>query len=242
MSEANQPTTAASPARKRIIIGLPGSSFNHNFLLAWTRALHFLWESGRYEIVIAPGTSSFVSFARMKTLGLDVLRGKDQKPFNGKEYDVFVSIDSDIVFSPEQLVELIESTDTHPVVAGTYLMSDCKHLAVVKDWNIEHYTTSGSFEFLTPQVLEQIRTVTNTKFMPVSYVGMGFFAARKEVLDSLKYPYFHTDLQEMQAPDGTQIVEMCSEDVAFCKNIYAAGHTVYIHTGLRVGHIKELII
>jgi hypothetical protein len=47
-------------------------------------------------------------FSRMKTLGLDVLRGADQKPFGGQvDYDVWLTIDSDIVFTPEQIVELL---------------------------------------------------------------------------------------------------------------------------------------
>ena len=234
-------TVAAPVVKKRVIIGIPGSSFSSQFLLSWTRTLYMLWESGKYDVIIAPGVSSFVSFARMKTLGLDVLRGKDQKPFNGLEYDVFVTIDSDVIWSPDQLVELIASTETNPVVAGMYMMADCKHLAVVKDWDTEYFKQNGTFEFLTLENLEAIKSTTDAKFLPVSYVGMGFMAIRKEVLDSLQYPYFYTDLQQMQK-DDTSIVEMCSEDVALCKNIQAAGHTVYLHTGIRVGHLKELII
>ena len=231
-----------SVAKKRVVIGLPGSTFSDQFLVSWTRALHVLWESGKYTVIIAPGASSFVSFARMKTLGLDVLRGKDQKPFNGMDFDVFVSIDSDVIFNPEQLIELIESTETHPVVAGMYIMSDCKHYAAVKDWNTEYFAEHGTFEFLTPSTVDAIRSLTQTKFVPVSYVGMGFFAMKKEVLDSLKYPYFYNELQQIKKSDGTEIVEMCSEDVAFCKNIQAAGYSVYLHTGLRVGHYKGLVI
>lgn len=228
--------------KTRLVIGLPGSSFSHHFLLAWTKTLHHLWETGKYDIVIAPGQSSYVSFARMKTLGLDVLRGKEQKPFNGSEYDVFVTLDSDIVFTPEQFVELVESTKTHPVVAGLYMMADCKHFAAVKEWNAVHYVEHGTFEFLSPETVNTIKAHTQTKYMPVSYAGMGFFAARKEVLDALKYPFFHTDLVDFKAPDGREISEMCSEDVAFCKNIQAAGYNVYVNLGLRVGHLKELII
>ena len=227
-----------SDKKLRVVVGIPGSSFSSQFLLSWTRTLYMLWESGKYDVVIAPGVSSFVSFARMKTLGLDVLRGKDQKPFNGMDYDVFITIDSDIIWSPEQLVELIESTQSCSVVAGMYMMADCKHLAVVKDWDTEHFKKNGSFEFLTMENLETLKRATDAKFVPVSYVGMGFMAIRKEVLDSLKYPYFHADLQQIDA----DIVEMCSEDVSLCKNIQAAGHTVFLHTGLRVGHLKEIII
>jgi len=228
--------------KKRIIIGVPGDSFTSNFLIAWTRTLYTLWESNKYEVIIAPGTSSFVSFARMKTMGLDVLRGKDQKPYNGLEYDVYITIDSDIVFSPEQLLELIANTDIHPVVSGYYMMSDVKHFAVVKEWNTEYFAETGSFEFLSPEHISKWKEETGAKFMPVNYVGMGFFACRKEVLDSLKYPYFNAELQRITKADGTELVDICSEDVAFCKNIYAAGYSVYLNTELRVGHEKRLIV
>lgn len=234
--------TIISMSKRRVVIGLPGNTFNNSFLLSWTKTLYALWDSNKYDIVVAPGTSSFVSFARMKTLGLDVLRGKDQKPFNGMEYDVFVTLDSDIVFSPEQVMELIDSTETHPVVAGTYMMADGRHLAVVKDWNVDYFTKNGSFEFLTADGLEQLKANTDAKYVPVSYIGMGFMAIRREVLESLKYPYFHCELERFNKEDGTEIIEMCSEDVALCKNIQAAGFTVYMHTGLRVGHVKEIIL
>jgi len=45
----------------------------------------------------------------MQTFGYNTLNGKDQKPFQGQDYDVFVTLDSDIIFSPEQLIELIET-------------------------------------------------------------------------------------------------------------------------------------
>jgi len=229
-------------AKKKVVIGIPGSNFSSNFVLSWTRTLYTLWESNKYEVIVAPGTSSFVSFARMKTLGLDVLRGKDQKPFNGMEYDVYITIDSDIVYTPEQIVELIECTEIHPVVAGYYMMSDVKSLAIVKDWDTTHFASNGTFKFLNLQDIEKWNSETGARFMPVSYTGMGFFACKKEVLDALKYPYFDSELQKITMENGTELVDICSEDVAFCKNIKNAGYTVYVHTGLRVGHEKRLII
>ena len=41
----------------------------------------------------------------MQTLGLDVLRGVQQKPFNNLDFDVWVTIDSDVIFSPQQLID-----------------------------------------------------------------------------------------------------------------------------------------
>lgn len=234
--------TATVPRKKRVIIGLPGNSFSNNFLVNWTRALHVLWESGRYEIVVSCQYSSFVTFARMKTLGLDVMRGKDQKAFNDMPYDVYVTIDSDIMFTPEQLIELIESTTIHPVVSGAYMMSDLKHFACVKDWDEAYFAEHGNFQFITPADVDAWRQETGAVFMPVSYNGMGFWAMRKDALDAISYPFFFQDIQRIQGQNGQELVDMCSEDVAFCKNLQAAGLNVMLHTGLRVGHEKPLII
>jgi hypothetical protein len=242
-NSVNTTNSAEKPKKKRVVIALPGSHFSNNFLLCWTQALYVLWEQG-YNVVVSPASSSFVTFCRMKTLGVDVLRGPNQKPFNGElDYDVFVSIDSDVVFSPAMLLELIETTDLEPVVSGYYMMADGKNLAVVKDWDISYFSQNGTFKFLTPADIETWKTENpNVRFMEVSYSGLGFFACRREVLESLSYPYFDAPLQTIPMPDGSQLVDMCSEDVAFAKNIKAKGYKINMHIGLRVGHEKRVVL
>ncbi len=182
--------------------------------------------------------SSYVTFSRMKTLGLDVLRGADQKPFGGQvDYDVWLTIDSDIVFTPEQFIELLEDTKENPVVSGLYRMQDMVHYACVEEWDTDYFKKTGSFKFMKVGELEK-----KGKYVPVAYNGMGFFACRKEVFDKLKYPYFSYPLIEMEAEDGTLLRDVCSEDVAFCKNIKDAGFKVIVNTTLRVGHEKTLAI
>ena len=67
----------------------------------------------------------------MKTLGLSTLRGVNQKPFNGQHFDVWMTIDSDQVFIPEQVIELIEDCiHKHPCVSGLYKMIDQTHFDV----------------------------------------------------------------------------------------------------------------
>ena len=253
----------ASEKKKRIIIGLPGDHFSQSFLLSWTQALHILISSNRYDVVVSPGKSSFVPFARMQTLGLDVRRGKNQKPFNGEPYDVYVSLDSDTVFSAAQLIELIECTKLHPVVSGYYMMANNKQFAVVKDWNKEFFAKNGTFQFLEPKDTEaamkkfvdeleerkaaeeakkEPKPISDPDFVKVSYAGMGFFACRKEVLDDLQYPYFNRELQRIRGSDGVEMVDMCSEDVAFCKNIEDAGYDIMLNTRLRVGHEKSVVL
>jgi len=143
------------------------------------------------------------------------------------------------------LVELIESTDIHPVVSGYYMMADGKNLAVVQDWNEAYFAKNGTFQFMTLQDIDALNKDADNKshkFLDVNYVGMGFFACKREVLDSLKYPYFYAPLQRIRNEEGKTIVDMCSEDVAFTKNIRAQGYSIMLHTGLRVGHEKRVIL
>ena len=91
----------------KVIIALPGRTFSGGFMVNLLETVQTL-KSKNYTVMITNEYSSYVTYSRMKTLGLDVLRGADQKPFGGKiEYDVWVTIDSDIRFTPEQIIELI---------------------------------------------------------------------------------------------------------------------------------------
>lgn len=228
---------------KSVIIALPGRTFSDNFLKAWTQTLFVLFEK-KYKVTISFEYSSFVTFSRMKTLGLDVKRGPDQKPFNGMiDYDVWLTIDSDIVFTPEQVIELIENTDMHPVVSGLYKMQDMKHYACVKEWDEEYFIKNSTFEFLTEEYIENYKKTEKQKFITVAYNGMGFFACRKGVIEKLKYPYFYRDLQEIKDKDGNIImIDICSEDVSFCKNLQDAGFSINVNCELRVGHEKPIIL
>ena len=220
-----------------VVIALPGKTFSTNFIQKWTETVLHLLKKG-YDLRFIHGYSSFVPFSRMKTLGLDVLRGSEQKPFDGKlEYDVWLTIDSDIAFTPDDVVKLIENTKKYPVVSGMYRMEDLKHYAIVENWDEEYFKENGNFKFLTPEDVQE-----DEQYINVAYAGMGFFACRKDVIESLKYPYFSYPLIEIEGEDGKVLRDMCSEDVAFCKNLKDAGYKIIVNTCLRVGHEKVLVI
>jgi len=221
----------------KVIIALPGRTYSGRFMMNLINTIMTMKSRG-YEIVMTNEYSSYVTFSRMKTLGLDVLKGANQSPFDGKlDYDVWLTIDSDIMFTPEQVIELVDNTEKYPVVSGLYRMEDLTHYACVKEWNVDYFKKMGSFQFAQIDDFEKA-----PKFVPVAYNGMGFFACRKGVIEKLKYPYFSYPLIEIEAEDGTIIRDTCSEDVAFCKNITDAGFEVIVNTTLRVGHEKTLVI
>ena len=163
--------------KKKVVIGLPGNNFSSKFLVSWTSSLNTLWEMNKYDIIVSPGVSSYVSFARMQTLGLSNLRGIDQKAFDGMHFDVFVTIDSDIVFTAQNLIDLIEATEEKDVVAGYYRMSDLKNLVVVKDWDINHFKKTGSFKYLQQEDIEEYK---NEKYLKVALLRNGIYGINKE--------------------------------------------------------------
>jgi hypothetical protein len=172
-----------------------------------------------------------VHFARSKCLGGDVLKGADQKPFQGQaEYDAIMWVDSDIVFKPTDFFALLESP--HDVTGGLYMMEDMQHFATVKEWNTEYFKEKGAFKFL-----RQDDVIGTPQYMKVAYTGMGWMLIRKGVIESLKYPWFRSEIQTIG-----DITELQPEDVSFCRSLTDAGYDIYVDTKIRVGHQKLVIL
>ena len=212
------------PPKKNVIIAFPGKEFSGTFLMQWSESLLKLSQLG-YKIALTNDYSAYVPFTRMMTLGLDTMRGNEQKPFDGKiEYDVWVTIDSDVIFTPKHLIELIEDTDKYPVISGMYRMSNSKYIAAVREWNLAHFIKNGVYEFIDPETLDK-----DVKHHEVAYVGMGFMACTREVLEKIEYPYFNYPTEELEV-DGKTISQVFSEDVSFSKRVTDAGYKIVINT------------
>ena len=242
--EPSVTTVNVAVPKKRIVISVPGEKFSYNFLMSWTVALHSIWESGKYELVISPGTSTFLPFARLQTLGVDVKRGINQKPFNGTlDYFAYITIDPNIIFNAQSILELLKALEVQPVVSGFYSLPDGKSFSAAKTFDSQYFATNGGLKCLNTEDMKEYKESNpENPFMSVAYTGLGFFGCRKEVLDALQYPYFHAPLQRIFNEEGLEMVDLCSDDVAFCKSIQNAGYTIHLHTGLRIGSELSVII
>ena len=217
----------------KVIFCMPGRTYSREFLLGWTDLIMQASARG-HQCMVSQQYTSCVHFARAKCLGGDVLKGPNQKPFQGKvDYDVIMWIDSDMVFRPDDFFNLLESP--HDVTAGLYMMESMKEFAAVKDWDTAHFAEHGSFKFLEPADLP---TDPESRYLQVAYSGMGWMMIRKGVVEDLKYPWFYGPLEVI----NESVVDMNSEDVSFCKALVAAGHPIYVDTKVRVGHQKALVI
>ena len=113
---------------KTVVFCLPGRGVSYIFLKAFVGLCFDLVQSGA-SIQISQDYSSLVNFARCKCLGANVLRGPDQKPWDGKlEYDYQLWIDSDIVFDTEKFYRLV--AHDKDIAAGWYMTEDGRTTSV----------------------------------------------------------------------------------------------------------------
>ena len=215
---------------KNILFAIPGREFSGNFLNCWTDTLLKCIKNG-INPMLSNKYSSMVSYARCLCLGADVRRGVNQAPYDGKiDYDYIMWIDSDIVFSFEQIQKLI-SYDKD-IVSGIYKTENGENFACVKDWDQNYYKKNGSFYFL------QRKDVLNRHgLMEVDYNGMGFMLIKKGVFEKVKYHWFC----QLKKQIG-DLEDYCSEDVAFCHLAQEAGFKIYIDPEIIVGHEKMRIL
>jgi len=215
---------------KNIIFAIPGREFSGNFLQCWTDTLLKCVNNG-INPLLSNKFSSMVSYARCLCLGADVRRGVHQEPFGGKiDYEYIMWIDSDIIFSLDQIEKLI-SYDKD-IVSGIYKMENGRNYACVKDWNQDHYTKHGAFYFLQEEDCKPHKGL-----MEVEYNGMGFMLMKKGVLEKVEYPWF----RQMKKQIGN-LEDYCSEDVGFCQLAREAGFKIFIDPQMVVGHEKMRIL
>lgn len=238
MSDA-APVTAAPTNDKapvRVVFCMPGREYSREFLISWSGLLSECIARGVTPIM-SQQYSSVVHFARSKCLGADVTKGANQKPFQGQlPYDYIMWIDSDMVFGPAEFFKLLESP--HEVTSGLYLMEDRKNFATVKSWDVEYFQEHGTFKFMDQEALD----AETERYAQVAYAGMGWMLIKAGVLENLKYPWFTYDLQKIPTKDGGLMIDMCSEDVALCRNLAEAGVRVRVDKTCRVGHQKSFVI
>lgn len=215
---------------KKIVFCIPGDKFSNRFLRCWTNIIFWCINNNIHPI-LSNDTDSNVYFVRAKILGGGTLRGKNQKPFNGKiDYDYIMFIDSDVIFQPEDLKKLLDMNTN--IACGAYLMNGGSHYPIVEKFNNEYFLKNGTFEFLS---MENLRK--KNKPFNVEYCGMGFMLIKKNVVEKLKYPWFYANKFNF----NEDVTEFTSEDVTFCMSLNNVGEKIYINPDVRVGHEKSIV-
>jgi len=225
----------ATPS-KRVILGLVGNECSTTFLIQWSETILELSKQG-YSIGVSTGISKNPLNARIMSLGCGTLYGKEQKPFNGSsDYDVFISIDTETIFTPKQVIELIEDTDKYPIVSGVHRMVNSKNMSFRENEDQEYFKKHGGYEFAN---IESVNP--NKKHIRVKHTELGIFACTREVFEKLEYPYFRHQTIEIPGEDDKTLLHVPTESEAFCMNANAAGIAIHVNTDVRVGHEYKTI-
>jgi hypothetical protein len=218
------------PPLLKLILCIPGSSFSGRFLECLVDLIAFCF-ANNIQCLLSRKQSNNIYFVRNLCLGADVTRGPLQKPFDGKiDYDYLMWIDSDIIFRPEQIGQLINKN--MDIASGLYLMEDGKSFAAVRDWDTEFFKANGYFKFLTPEDIKDAKEPVE-----VAYAGFGFMLIKKGVFETMTYPWFEPRKHEIGG-----MVDYSMEDVGFCLRAQEKGFKVFVDPQVRVGHEKKMIL
>tara|TARA_B100001142_G_C14239077_1_gene618576 strand:- start:558 stop:1220 length:663 start_codon:yes stop_codon:yes gene_type:complete len=215
---------------KTIVFCIPGCTFSYKFLRCWTNLLFWCIQND-INPILSNDIDSNVYFVRAKILGGSTLRGKKQKPFNGNiDYDYIMFIDSDVIFTPEDVKALLDMDQD--IACGAYLMNGGSHYAIVEEFNNNYFLENGSFHFLSRDDLNK-----KSDNFKVEYCGMGFMMIKKNIIEQLEYPWFYAN----KFIFNDEIEEFTSEDVTFCMSLTKKGFNIVINPKIRVGHEKSIV-
>lgn len=197
---------------------LPGHSFSRQFLNSWSQTLVALSELGitfKWYTDYTP----IISLTRNRLLGYAGPTLIDKKlsttVFQGQlTCNKVVFVDSDIVWSVNDFLQLLASGED--VVGASYVTSNRYSVAALQD----------------PYTLN-IHDLTG-ELIPVTSMGLGLVVCSFEVLQQMSYPWFSV----VEHEDGSRV----TEDVYFFNKVRELGYTPYLHSGVRVGHVKDLVL
>jgi hypothetical protein len=214
-----------------IVFCLPGSTFSKEFLQAWSDLIFNLVCLG-HQVKLSCAYDANVYYSRARCLCTETLKGLNQKPFDGKlDYDYLFWIDSDVLFTSDQVLKLI--AHDKDIVSGAYVMHDNNHYPIVVDMDNDFYLKNGHYEFLSR---DQLKPLTEKgELFEAAYVGFGFMCVKKGVFEALTYPYFYP----VQVTFGTDYLnEFASEDVSWCVHVRNKGYKVFVDPTIIVAHQK----
>jgi hypothetical protein len=208
-----------------LIIATPGHSVMSTYarsLLATTQMLSskgitWAWSS-EY--------SSHVADAREMTLNGDNQNDPaEQRPFKGNvTYDKILWIDSDIAFTPEDVLKLYESD--YDVVSGAYLLANGEAV-VYKELFGPGYTYDEVLKMEEP--------------VEVFGAGFGFIMVKQGIFEKLTRPWFQSTMATSVAADGTEFTfPIMGEDLSWCKRVGDLGFKIWFDPTVRVTHHKTM--
>jgi len=196
---------------------------NHGSISPETqRSLELLKQSKDFFVEIMEIQGSSISFIR----NIGVNKGSSEKVRqSGFEYDYYLSVDSDISFTPEHLLQLMKRN--LDVVGAAYQYRAQPDLLV-----------AGHFDNSEGVVrVEKFLTIDAMGLKEVDWIGAGFTLIKKDVLEAMDYPWYREKIVEYDDGSGEKSAIWVGEDVGFCLGARQKGFKVFCDCDCHVRHL-----
>lgn len=173
------------------------------------------------------GYSSHVADAREVTLSGSMENSLfESRPLQGQfTYDKIMWIDSDIAWSPEDVIKLYKSDKD--IVSGAYLLASGEVTAYKK------ILDSG----YTHQDILKMEELTE-----IDGAGFGFICVKQGVFESLSRPWFQQAMiTKKDEETGEEFTfPLMGEDISWCYRIKQNGYQIWLDPTVRVQHHKMM--
>lgn len=208
-----------------LMICTPG----HSMMVPYVKSL-MQWgpTAGEKQITwgLSTGYSSHVADAREIVLsGTKNNNVFETRPFEGTlTYDKLLWIDSDIEFTPEDVLKLYHSDKD--IIAGGYLQANGDVMAF-KSFK------EGPYKIEEVEKLEDI--------VEVESVGFGFICVKSGVFENLSRPWFQSSDITIKKEDGSDYTfPVVGEDVSWCNRVREQGYTIWFDPSVKLNHHKMM--
>lgn len=169
--------------------------------------------------------SSHVADSREITLsGTRVNDPTESRPFAGTvTYDKLMWIDSDISWTPEDVISLYESEKD--ITSGAYLLPTGEVMAYPKMFG-------EAYKF------EEVKAMTDP--IKVSATGFGFICIKQGIFESMTRPWFQSVPASVMYNEKEYTFPIMGEDLSWCKRATSLGYEIWFDPNVKVVHHKTM--
>lgn len=204
------------------MICTPGHSMIGDYVKSLLATAQFLNEN---KIIwgFTNAYSSHVADAREATLNGSLVNSIiDSTPFGGNiTYDKMLWIDSDISWSPENVLKLYKSDKD--VISGGYILGYGEVAA---------YPVEGKNGF----GIEEVKRMDEP--IQIEGCGFGFLCVKSGVFEKLSRPWFQSISGKITVDDKEIDFPIMGEDLSWCKRVRNNGVEIWFDPTVQVTHQK----
>jgi|TARA_B100000035_G_scaffold185188_1_gene157961 GT2 family glycosyltransferase len=204
----------------KVVFCIPGNSFSGAFLSCWSNLVKVM-SSYNIDWELIRGYQPNIYNVRNELAGLALKN----------DLDKIMWIDSDIVFSPNDFLKLLDCNVD--IISGLYIVQ----MENQRKMNMSQIRTQSRGDYYYAAISEagsflKVSDVKSLDIFTVKSNGMGFMLMNKKVLTSIGDRWFN--------PINNR--EIISEDISFQIKARELGYKSYVNPKVVVGHEKGITL